>query len=308
MANLCDQKQLPQAQEQEIQQWYNGYRFGSETIYNPWSVISYLDNLADGALAYWVNTSDNALVNTLLRYADANAKEELLRLMAGDNISIVEKIKEDTPLGLLSGTSEEIWSLFLAAGYVTCQELIRSPEGGALRARLRIPNREVKSLYHALVTSWFSSSPRQWQTMRMARALQAGHVEEFAAMLEQFVLEGMSYFDVKGKDPERVYQAFMLGLLTHMGEEYTFHSEREAGLGRADLLIIPKKANHLGIILELKRPFYKESLEEAAQKALQQIQEKKYITAFAHSACAGVLAVGIAFEGKTMTTAHQMIG
>ena len=117
--------------------------------------------------------------------------------------------------------------------------------------------------------------------MSMARALQQGNVEEFAAFLEKFVLESMSYFDFKGKDPERVYQAFMLGLLVHMGEEHSFHSEREAGLGRADLLIIPKKPKQLGMILELKRPFYKESLEEAAEKALQQIEEKKYITAFA---------------------------
>ena len=100
----------------------------------------------------------------------------------------------------------------------------------------------------------------------------------------------------------------MLGLLVHIGEEYSFHSEREAGLGRADLFIIPKKPKQLGMILELKQPFYKETLEEAAKKALQQIEEKKYITAFANSECAGVLAVGIAFEGKTLATAHKMLG
>ena len=294
-----------------IRSWYNGYHIGEDTpctIYNPWSVISFLMNPTKVPKPYWVNTSDNALVNTLLRDADANVKEELLRLIAQDNVSIVERIKEDTPLRLMKGTPREIWSLLLAAGYVTCEELIRSSEGDELRARLRIPNREVKSLYKSLIADWFDESARQQQTVGMARALQQGNVEHFAIMLEKFVLESTSYFDVKGKDPERVYQAFMLGLLVHMGEEYSFHSEREAGLGRADLLIIPKKPKQLGMILELKQPFYKESLEEAAEKALQQIEEKQYISAFSDSDCSGVLAVGIAFQGKTLATAHKMMG
>ena len=140
----------------------------------------------------------------------------------------------------------------------------------------------------------------------MVRALQQGDVEEFSALLKAFVLESMSYFDFTERDPERVYQAFMLGLLTHMEETHTFRSEREAGLGRADLLIIPKRAQQLGIILELKRPRYNESLEEAAAEALDQIEAKGYKSAFADRACEGVLAIGIAFHKKEMAVASRV--
>ena len=289
--------------------WYNGYRFGQETIYNPWSVVSFAGNLPQPPRAHWVNTSDNALIHTLLRRSDAGMKEELLQLLSGTSQHVVRSILDDTPLRMLTGSARELWSLLLASGYATCDAVVHPQDGGSPQAHLRLPNTEVTSLYKSLIEGWFSQEPRQQQTAQMVRALLCEHVDDFTQQLQQFVHTSMSYFDVSEQDPERVYQAFALGLLLQLEQHYRLRSEREAGHGRADLLLLPKQPHKPGIILEFKRARNTDDkhLQHTAQTALQQIKDKNYAAEFADQHCSVVLAIGIAFAGKQLATAYERL-
>ncbi|MEM7402466.1 MAG: AAA family ATPase [Myxococcota bacterium] len=301
----------------EVGDWYDGYRFGRETIYNPWSVVSYLANTQERAQLYWVNTSDNALVHTLLRQADAEMKDELLQLLLDSSKQIVRPIVEEPPLRKLTGSSGELWGLLLASGYATCDGASRPPEGGSQQARLRLPNAEVKSLYKDLIESWFSQEPRKEQTTGMIKALLAGNGDLFTQRLQAFVLTSLSYFSTSGDAPERVYQAFVLGLLVQLEQDYLLRSERETGEGRADVLLIPKQPSKPGIVLEFKlaesvwgqqdQTVVQQGLQQTAQAALQQIKNKNYAAEFADRQCSFVLAVGVGFVGKQLATTHERV-
>ena len=314
---LFDQRDLQQYLD-SARQWYNGYRFGQETIYNPWSVISFVGNLPQPPRTHWVNTSDNALIHTLLRRADANMKNELLQLLSGTSQHVVRPILDDAPLRVLTGTSEEIWSLLLASGYATCDKSgydLTKPSDNM--AHLRLPNLEVTNLYRQLIKQWFAQGPRQQQTAGMVKALLAGHGELFSQRLQAFIRTSLSYFDATGDDPERVYQAFVLGLLVQLEQDYRLRSEREAGDGRADVLLLPKQPNKPGIILELKLAesvcgekdpaVVEQGLQQTAQAALQQIKDKNYVAEFADQQCSFVLAIGIAFVSKQLATAYERL-
>lgn len=316
MQTLFEQRGLQQ-QTEPARQWYNGYRFGQDTLYNPWSVISFVGNLPQPPQSYWVNTSDNALIHTLLRRADADIKSELLQLLSGTSKHVVRPILDDPPLRMLTGSARELWSLLLASGYATCDTIFRPQDGGALQAHLRLPNTEVKSLYKDLVSGWFAQEPRKQQTAEMVKALLVGNGDVFGQRLQAFIRTSMSYFDVSGDDPERVYQAFVLGLLVQLEQDYRLRSEREAGDGRADVLLIPKQQNQPGIILEFKlaasvwgekdQAVVEEGLRQAADTALQQIKDKNYVAEFADQRCSFVLAVGVSFVGKQLATAYERL-
>ncbi|MEM7496114.1 MAG: PD-(D/E)XK nuclease domain-containing protein, partial [Myxococcota bacterium] len=184
-------------------------------------------------------------------------------------------------------------------------------------AHLRLPNLEVANLYKQLIRRWFSQEPRQRQTTGMVKALLAGNGELFAQRLQAFVLASLSYFDVSKQDPERVYQAFVLGLLVQLEQDYRLRSEREAGEGRADVQLIPKHPNKPGIILEFKlaesvwgeqdQGVVERGLQQTAQAALRQIKDKRYAAVFADSQCTFVLAVGIAFVGKRLEAVSEKV-
>ena len=306
---LFEQRGL-QKQVEPARQWYNGYRFGRDTLYNPWSVISFVGNLPQPPQPYWVNTSDNALIHTLLRRADAETKDELLQLLSGSSQHIVRPILDDAPLRMLTGSARELWSLLLASGYATCDKIFHPEDGGAPQAHLRLPNTEIKSLYKNLIDGWFAQEPRKQKMTEVTETLLEGDVDSFTEQLQELVSSSMSFFDVSERDPERVYQAFVLGLLVQLEQSYRLRSEREAGKGRADVLLIPKQPGEPGIILELKRAARKadeEQLRQTAEAALQQIKGKNYVAEFADHDCRFVLAIGIAFVGKRLSTAHERL-
>ncbi|MEM7494824.1 MAG: AAA family ATPase [Myxococcota bacterium] len=305
-----------------VRAWYDGYCIGADnpvTIYNPWSVVSYLANPTKVPRLYWVNTSDNALVHTLLRCSDADMKNELLQVLFGSSKHIARPILDEAPLRSLTGAARELWSLLLASGYATADKTERDiKEGGPNIASLRVPNVEVKCLYKDLIESWFAQEPRKEKTTGMVKALLAGNGELFAQRLQAFVHASMSYFNTGGDDPERVYQAFVLGLLVQLEQDYRLRSEREAGEGRADVSLIPKQPNKPGIILEFKlaenvlgqrdQAVVEQGLQQTAQAALRQIKDKHYAAAFVDCQCSFVLAVGVAFAGKSLTVAHERLG
>lgn len=310
----------------DVRRWYNGYTIGGVTVYNPWSIVSFLASKTKHLEPYWVNTSGNGLIGRLLAHASADVKQNLSCLLQPGRSVARVRVETAVPLRNLVGVPDHLWSLLLTAGYATCageeevppkllehtrqrEQFLPEEERGNL-LWLRLPNLEIKSLYRTLIHHWFAQEPRKEQTMDMVKALLAGDAEDFTERLQGFVHASMSYFDVSEQDPERVYQAFVLGLLVQLEQDYHLRSERETGGGRADVLLIPKQPNKPGVILEFKRvrKADHDPLQQAAQAALQQIKDKNYAAEFAKRQCSFVLAVGIAFAGKSLVAAHERLG
>lgn len=283
-------------QEQLIQEWYNGYTFGSTYgIFNPWSVLNCIKN--DGQLKkYWVNTSDNILLKKLIAQASIAVKSKLEKLIEGNVIE--EKIEESITFPDVHNRSDVLWSLLLYTGYVS-YERYKIKEGEII-ASLIIPNKEITYLYSDLIRAIFQESVIGGQVTNLLKALTLGDVEMFATLLQSFVYNSMSSYDLASNEPEKSYHLFVLGLVVALSDHYEVKSNKESGLGRYDVTLIPREKNRPAVILEFKIVRKGETLESAAQKALEQISHKKYTHDIFDRSIDSVIAYGIAFEGKTI--------
>lgn len=287
-----------------IKQWYNGYIFGeTEGIFNPWSMLKCVQN--DGALQiYWANTSDNALVKRLIARASISTKMELESLLNG--IAIDKVIEESIIFPDLDRQSELIWSLLLFTGYVTSTkcEMVK----GKKQCSLIIPNQEIKYLYEDLIRKLFTESLQGGRVQDLLYALMHNDAPAFAELLQGFLLTSMSAFDLPDKEPEKSYHLFVLGLLVMLSDTHEVKSNRESGIGRYDILITPHDTSKQALILEFKKTARGETVEQAAQKALEQIIEKKYAQELYGRNMHTIIAYGIAFEGKTVEVVSTVLG
>lgn len=278
----------------EMRQWYNGYRIGScEKLYNPWSVLMCIAN--KGALApYWVNTSENTLMKHLITRGDAVIKEDLEELLAGKHIE--KNLDDEVVFSNLEKTSNAIWSLLLFSGYLT---LASVPFYGK-PTQLRIPNAEIAELYKSMIAEWFEVSLSGAKYHQLLDSLVKGDIETFSQIFQEFLLSALSFFDVPSEEPEKVYHAFVLGMLLGLKDRYEVKSNRESGYGRYDVLLIPLDPKDLGIILEFKKigPFDPSTLEEGVVSALKQIEEKRYAQELHDRHIPRILYLGLAFKGK----------
>ena len=275
-----------------FREWYDGYRIGSCTgIYNPWSVLNCLAE--KGELApYWVNTSDNALIKQLIAQGGEELKADIEILLQGGTIA--QKIEEGTVFSQLHQENRAIWMLLLYSGYLT----IDAKPAYDIPCPLRIPNREIYSLYRSMILDWFERSINESQYLRLLNSLTKGDVATFSEILSEFVLSSVSVFDVPFEESEKIYHAFVLGLLVGLKDTYTVKSNREGGLGRYDVMLFPKNPQELGIVIEFKKVAPSDDLEQAATAALQQIAEKKYAQELIAYGVSRILSLGIAFKGK----------
>ncbi len=278
----------------KISQWYDGYRIGSRGgIYNPWSVLNCIAK--KGALfPYWVNTSDNALMKHLIAKGTDDLKADIEELLRG---GIVEKtIEEGIVFPNLDQSPSSIWSLLLYSGYVTIDN---TPSYG-IPCRLRIPNIEVGELYKTMILDWFKNSIHEHKYQMLLNSLTKGDVNTFSQLFQEFMISSVSVFDVPSEESEKIYHAFVLGILIGLGDQYEVKSNRESGLGRYDVMLIPKNKNELGIIMEFKKigRFEKLCLEDAVDSALKQIEEKQYAQELLDRGIGRILYLGFAFEGK----------
>ncbi len=280
----------------EIREWYNGYIFGKNVIYNPWSVLNYVKNNEDGFMPYWINSSANDLIKRLLLRGDKKIKMELEDFITGK--SITKAIDENIVMGEVEDSNENIWSFLLLSGYLKSvkKETIR----GKRQCELKIPNEEVQIFFENIVEKWFLESITNERYKELLRTLTGGNIEEFGYLFKRFVLNNLSYFDVSGKEPEKVYHAFVLGMLVSLSENYEVKSNKESGFGRYDVMIVPKDVSKQGIIIEFKKidELSKESIEEAAQKALKQIEDKKYIQELLDRGIKSIIKLAIVFKNK----------
>ncbi len=270
-------------QKKEVKNWYDGFTFGTRTdIYNPWSVLHYLDKKK--ATAYWANSSSNSLVGKLVREGSADIKQEFEELISGR--SIRASIDEQIVYGELDGNEEGIWSLLLASGYLKVlwyEEFDEVDEDTDPVYELCLTNREVRQMFRTMVKGWFRKTRREYNGF--IRALLEDDLKAMNYYMNQVALATFSSFDAGNKpsetaEPERFYHGFVLGLLVELADRYTVISNRESGFGRYDVMLDPKKGDD-GIILEFKVQDAEEEKElaDTVKAALRQIEERKYETA-----------------------------
>ena len=276
---------------QEVQQWYNGYRFGSHTIYNPWSIISYLRHRV--AEPYWVNTSSNDLIirkiHDHLQQESTGFHEDIVRLLEGQTIH--KPIDDSTSLRDVETQEEEVWSLFLMSGYLKGIEHREKKE--EIAYNLSIPNLEVMSFFHKTVSRWVSKANPQILP-QIGQCLQEGKPETFAQMLQTLATDTLSYYDIQKDQPEHTYHMLVLGMLTQVQHLYHIRSNRESGQGRYDILLKPKagKPDLYGVIIEIKKGTDK------LDQAMEQIRQKEYAQELRSEGCARIMAIALGVEGK----------
>lgn len=285
----------------EVRKWYDGYRVGScPGIYNPWSVLNYI--MQKGVLSpYWVNTSDNVLMKQLIAEGTDDLKADMEELLRG---GIVEKtVEEGIIFTDLKKNPDTVWSLLLFSGYLT---MAATPSYGT-PCKLQIPNIEVSELYRSMVLNWFKESIREPKYRLLLTSLASGDIKSFSQIFKEFVSSSFSVFDITQKEPERVYHAFVLGLLVGLKDRYQVKSNRESGLGRYDVILFPRDSQDLGIVMEFKKVEIagEAHLEAAANSAIKQIEEKNYAQELLDEGVKRILYLGFAFNGKTVFITHK---
>lgn len=289
--SLLEQSHLLLHQD-AVKKWYNGYQFGATTIYNPWSINNFIH---DGGVfdTYWVNTSDNQLLYLLLNSAPLKFKIEFEQLLAGG--STAKDIDENLVFRYLHQDSGAIWSLLLFTGYLKPISITKVAEGNS--CELVIPNQEVRQLYHKIIARWLADGEPVQLYTDFIKSLIAGDMKTFEHHLSQILLHVVSYHDF-AKEPEAFYHGLMLGFTASLSETYILQSNREAGIGRFDILLLPRDPQQLGIIIELKIAQSKTAIKKAAEDALAQIETREYQAVLAAHKTMRLLKIGIGFRNK----------
>ena len=284
-----------QDKKEKVKDWYNGYRVGKQTIYNPWSIINMVK--ASGELEpYWINTSNNDLIREIFLKGDFNLKNDIESLLS--HVEIKKIIQESISFQEVFSGDDIVWSFMLFSGYLTCSDCVF--EDGLRYCNLKIPNIEVYSFFKEIVLKWLKSEIDFTFYQNMLKSLVMGSSYEFKKLFTSFVIKNLSYFDVSGDEPEKFYHAFVLGMLVTLSQTHQIKSNRESGFGRYDVMIIPKDKNQPGIIIEFKKidTYEKETFESAANNALKQIEEKQYEQELLDLGIKKIIKLAIVFDGK----------
>ena len=275
---------------EEVKEWYNGYIFGESEVYNPWSIVNYIDNRE--IKAYWANISGNTLLENMLNHAGESVYEDLKRFTDGE--SIEKYISDGTTIKSLLSNDDEIWQLLLYSGYLTKDEK-QEKESDSNVYNLKIPNKEIRKYFGNMFLNRFFGT--EVKTDILIKALEGGDIKKFEETLGEIMINMLSHFDLD-KEMEKIYQVFMIGLVGFLMGKYEIISNDESGYGRYDLAMIPIKSNEKAYLMEFKISKTKKGMEESAEKALKQIDEKKYDTKLKVRGIKNILKIGIAFYGK----------
>ena len=279
---------------EEVREWYNGYIFGESEVYNPWSIVNYIKEKE--IKAYWANVSGNTLLENMLNHAGESVYEDLKRFTDGE--SIEKYISDGTTIKSLLSNDDEIWQLLLYSGYLTKdrkQKEIDVTTEYTDVYNLRIPNKEIRKYFGNMFLNRFFGT--EVKTNILMKALEGGDIKKFEKTLGEIMINMLSHFDLD-KEMEKIYQVFMIGLVGFLMGKYEIISNDESGYGRYDLAMIPIKSNEKAYLMEFKISKTKKGMEESAEKALKQIDEKKYDTKLKARGIKNILKIGIAFYGK----------
>lgn len=286
-------------QEKEVREWYDGFTFGKlADIYNPWSIVNYLDKKRAGA--YWANTSSNSLIEKLLRESNSDIKQSFECLLAGETLHM--EIDEQIVYDQLNVKKNATWSLLIASGYLKVTEAVFSEEEGRTYYDLTLTNREVRIMFENMIRGWFAENNSY---NAFIKALLLDDVKAMNLYMNRVALETFSYFDT-GKapsleEPERFYHGFVLGLMVELAGRYILISNRESGFGRYDVMLEPKRAEDNAYIIEFKvQDTDEKELADTVLDALRQIDRQNYETALAAKGITRerIRKYGFAFCGK----------
>ena len=274
---------------QDIRKWYDGYQFGKSEVYNPWSIINFLNERK--LKAYWIGVSGNSMINDLLSKGDRHIVENLEKLF---NEEIIYKAVRDYTEYKFD--SSDIWELFLYSGYLTI-----AGEKQGEEYPLRLPNKEIQSFFRKIFIEKFIGNYDKF--LHIIRNLKDGKIEEFAEGLEEEILSSLSYFDTD-RD-EKYYKIFLIGIFIILSNDYIRLSERETGTGRADLILEPKNKENPAYIFEFKVAENKKELENYAVEGFYQIKEKKYDVELKNRGINEIIYVGLAFYRKELKMKYE---
>jgi hypothetical protein len=309
-------------QFEDIKRMYDGYNFSDVEIYNPWSILYFVENKKLDI--YWVNTSANSLIKTLCQKADESIKRDMEILVEKGKIN--KYIDDNIVFPDLGNDLETLWSFLLMNGYLRYDNLSKDSRFRTV-ADLSVPNEEIFYVYmNDIVPNWFVAHEKTKLLENLINQLVSGDLNVFKSQFISFCQDTFSYFDVKGQEPEKFYHGFVLGLVTSLRNDYIIKSNREAGYGRFDVMIKPKivasdkwqvassppviangacgvwqsKGGSRGIIIEFKTidKKKKETFEKAIEIAKKQMIEKNYTQELSAHHVKEIVQIIVIFAGK----------
>ena len=281
----------------KVKEWYDGYRFGNADIYCPWDVINYVDDLVSDPnvqpKSYWINSSGNDLVKRFIEQADITTKDEIEQLIAGN--AVEKRIRPDLTYNEIDNSIDNIWSVLFTTGYLT---RLGKADNGVYK--LIIPNQEIREVFVQQIREWFNQivANNRASIDKINQGFLEGKAETIQRELTMFLGETIRVFDTKARIEEKeiFYHDILLGILKNYSG-WVVKSNRESGDGFADILLKPKNPD-AGIIVELKDVRSLHDLDQACERALEQIKDRRYDTELREDGRNDILAYGIAFCRK----------
>ena len=274
----------------EVKKWYDGYSFGKTDIYNPWSILNFVQ--FKELKSYWINTSSNFMIRELLEHTGEEGLKTLERIFNQEEVAV--RITENVRFGNNLSASE-VWELMLYSGYLTING--RLDDG---RYLVRIPNMEITNFFKdEFLTIVFGNYDK---VDKLRDALRDKNLEQLNKSIEELVLYTMSSHDIT-KYYENPYHMLLLGFFYALDGYYLPKSNMEAGYGRADIILFPRDKTKAGYILELKRAYTKKP-EKEVEKALQQIEDNKYYVELERYGAKEIIKLGYVFDGKKVISSY----
>ena len=272
-----------------VKYWYDGYKFGDSELYNPWSIINFLDGRE--LKNYWVGTSENFLIKNILENSTSRTNEILDKLFNEEEVE--EAITGTSDLSILMD-SKEVWELLLFSGYLTVKEKLDDDIYS-----LKLPNMEVKKLFKKEFINVHFGISLFRKTMEALKNL---NFNDFEKYFQEIMLKSTSNWDTS---KEAFYHGLSLGMLSYLDNDYYVTSNFEAGFGRYDVVLEPKNRNDRAFILEFKVAEAENKLEKLSKEAIKQIEEKKYDINLKSKEIKEITSVGIAFYGKKLKVSYK---
>lgn len=291
---ICEDYRMPHKFE-VFKEWYDGYLFGKANVYNPWSVIQLMDDLCEDEdqypRAYWANTSSNSIVRKLIEMADEDTKMEIEELIEGK--SIEKPVHEDITYDEIYKTMDNLWNFMFFTGYFRKVGERFDDNTKQIFMELVIPNEEVRYIFRTKILGWFDEKVKAKDRTKLFESLVNLDTETMEEEIVDLLMETISFNDAY----ESFYHGFLAGILSGM-KGYVVKSNREGGTGRSDLFVKPITRKKAAYVLEFKVADKFSHLEEAADRALEQIENRHYAKELEDDEYAAVYRYGIAFCGK----------
>lgn len=274
----------------ELSEWYDGYRFGNTEIFNPWSVINYIsDNCFPKA--FWQSTGSNEIIGEIIQTATPEITKDLYKLLCGEKIAAY--IDTGVIYPEVQNNPYSIYSFLLVAGYLKVANIYPQSDGNFM-CDVAIPNKEITFVYEKEV---LNRTNQNSLAISISQAIFSKDTQKLQALLEDFMVKNISSIDGAN---EGFYHGMMLGLCAILGNRYKIRSNRESGLGRFDIQLMPLTKGMPGFIFEFKHTKDEHTdLSALADSALQQIEAKKYDTELRDNGVNSIISIGIAFRGKS---------